>query len=436
MTKNNPNRRSFLKSSALGMGACLFPGIIPSTVLGRDGAVAPSNKIGIGCVGMGMMGPGNMGQFLNMDDVQVVGVADIDKNALAGGLNQVKGRYGQACQSYHEYREMFARKDIDAVMLAVPDHWHAIAAIDAAKAGLDIYGEKPLSHTFEEGLAMCKAVERYGRIWQTGSWQRSESNFRIGAELVRNGRIGKLQNVEVGLPSGYGLFGGSSDTTVMEAPATLDYDRWLGPAPYMPYSPARVHRVWRWNYDYGGGQLMDWVGHHVDIAHWGMGMDESGPVEVYGTGDFSETTKVWNAASKYNVTAKYANGVVLHIADSTQTPMGTKWIGDQGWIYVDRGNVIRSSNSEILKETVGAGEIKLYDSKNHWRNFIDCIKTRQATITPCQTAHRSATVGHLGLISIKLGGRKIKFDPVAQKIIGDFTARRMLGTSMRSPWKI
>ncbi|MBI9016260.1 MAG: Gfo/Idh/MocA family oxidoreductase [Phycisphaerae bacterium] len=437
MENNNLNRRKFLKSAAsIGFGACVFPAIIPAGALGMNGDVAPSNKIIMGCAGMGGMGSANTNNFLGFNDVQVVAVCDVDKNHLESGKNLVKRKYGKECDGYHDYRDMIARKDIDAVMFALPDHWHAVAAIDAAKAGKDLYSEKPISHTFNEGIAICDAIKRYDRIWQTGSWQRSQSNFRIGAELVRNNRIGKVHTTEVGLPSGPDKNRTAPEEFIIQKPpAQLDYDRWLGPALDSPYCPARVHNNWRWNYDYGGGQMLDWIGHHGDIAHWGLGFEHTGPVEVEGVGSFPASGEIWNTATEYRIVAKYANGMNMIIADTTHIPMGTKWIGDRGWIFVDRGGVLRASDPEILKQTVGPDEIKLYKSTDHPRNFIDCVRTRQQTIAPCDIAHRSTTPGHLGLIAMKLG-RKIKFNPETQKIINDSTASSMLGYTMRAPWSI
>jgi len=288
------------------------------------------------------------------------------------------------------------------------------------------------------GLAICKTVNRYERIWQTGSWQRSISNFRFGSEIVRNGRIGKVHTVEVSLPHGHSDFGGTAgQETPMEPPISLDYNTWLGPAPYAPYAPARVHKNWRWNLDYGGGQLLDWIGHHCDIAHWGMDFDNTGPYEVEGNGFYPETG-LWNTATKYYVTAKYKNDVKLIIAggypEICNGKHGTKWIGEEGWVHVDRG-FIDAHPKSLLSNNFGPNDLRLYKSPGHSKNFLDCVKSRNKTLTPVEVAHRSATPGHLGQISMLLK-RKINFDPVNQKIIGDEVASSMLGRSYRSPWHI
>jgi predicted dehydrogenase len=434
--KNAISRRQFLKRTSIATASAIgFPYLISSSALGANGSVAASNRITLGCIGVGWMGGDNMNAFLNQSDCQVVAVCDLDQNHLNNAKNRVDGVYGNTdCKPYHDFRDLLARPDIDAVSIATPDHWHAICAITAAKAGKDIYSEKPLSHTLEEGRAMCNAVKRYSRVWQTGSWQRSVGNFRFACELVLNGRIGKIQRVEVGLPSGFSDFGNAGQETICPPPPELDYDFWLGPAPWEPYCPARVHKSWRWHLDYGGGQLMDWVGHHVDIAHWGLGFDYTGPVEVDGRGEFPRNG-LWNAATKYYITVKYTNGLEMIIAGGyDEIGHGTKWIGKDGWVWVNRG-FLEAHPKSLLQEKFSPNEVNLYHSPGHQRNFLDCIKTRAATLTPCEVAHRSASPGHLGQISMLLG-RKIRFNPDTEEIINDLTATQMLGNAMRSPWRL
>lgn len=425
------DRRDFLKKSAVVAGAIGFPYIVSSSALGKAGTVAPSNRIIMGCIGMGWQGPGNMNNFMSQDDCKVVAICDIDKKHLKHGVNMVNKKYGNNdCASYHDYREMMARDDIDAVMLAVPDHWHSLLATEAARNGKDIYGEKPLGHTVQEGRAICNAVKKYGVVWQTGSWQRSQSNFRHGAEIARNGWLGKVHTVEVGLPSGtYDR----KDETFKDPPPELDYDRWLGPAPYAPYAPARCHVNWRWNLDYGGGQLTDWIGHHGDIAHWGMGTEYTAPVEIEGNGDYL-IKGLWNTATKFRINTRYANGMKMIISGGhDDISSGTKWIGADGWVRVDRGGVLEASNPDLLKQKTGPNDIRLFKSPGHWRNFLDCVKSRSKTIAPVEVAHHSVIPGQLGQIAM-LTGRKIKFDPKTEKIINDPGASHMLGKTMRAPW--
>ena len=434
----NLSRRRFLGRTAGAVtGIVAFPFVVRSSALGRDGAVVPSERITMGCIGVGWQGGWNMEQFLGQTDCRVVAVCDIDKQALRAAVDTVNDAYGNKdCAAHADYRELLARGDIDTVMLGLPDHWHAIPAIEAARAGKDIFGEKPLSHDLREGRAMCDAVKRYGRIWQTGSWQRSQAHFRFACELVRNGRIGKVHTVEVGLPSGHRDFAGSAGREqIAPPPEELDYDTWLGPAPYTPYRPALLPKNWRWVLDYGGGQLMDWVGHHADIAHWGLGFDHTGPYEIEGSGLFPKDG-LYDSPTRYRLTAKYAGGITMIVAGGYRDiRSGTRWIGDKGWIWVNRNESLEAEPAKLLKERLGPNDIHLYDSPGHWRNFLDCVKTRRETITPCETAHRSATVGHLGRIAMQLG-RKIRFNPQTEEIIGDPVASQMLGRPLRSPWHL
>ncbi|MCX6572147.1 MAG: Gfo/Idh/MocA family oxidoreductase [Candidatus Aminicenantes bacterium] len=432
------NRRHFLKTVAVAGGAAVtgFPTIIKAAALGKDGAIAPSNRIVMAGIGFGMMGPGNMSSFLEKSEVQWVAVCDLDTEPLAMARDMVNKKYGnRSCVTYHDFRELFLRKDLDAVSIAVPDHWHAILAISALRSGLDVYGEKPLTHNLREGRALCDAVERYGRVWQTGSWQRSVENFHLASELVRNGRIGKIERIEVGLPSGHYDFAGTFGQEALVAPpANLDYKFWVGPAPWWPYCKARVHMNWRWNMDFGGGQYMDWIGHHLDIAHWGMGWDETGPVEIEATGEFP-TSGIYNSPTRYYVKAKYADGTPMVLAGGhDEIWSGTKWIGEHGWIWVDRGQ-FEAEPASLKREVIGPGEVRLTKSRDHYQNFLDGVRSRSKTIAPAETAHRSASVGHLGVIAMEIG-RKIKWDPATETIIGDPEAERLLGHSYRKPWQL
>lgn len=425
-----PTRRTLLKTLAA-------PALIPGSAIGLNGATPPSDRVNLATVGVGWMGGGHVEEFLRCKGVQYIALADIDDGHLTENKAKIDMKYGnQNCAAYHAFEEVLSRRDIDAVSIAVPDHWHGIVAVSAARAGKDIYCEKPLAHNFEEGLLMVKAAQKFARIWQTGSWQRSKENFRRGCELVRNGYIGKVHTVEVGLPDGHTDFNKSKDqTTITKPPETLWYDRWLGPAPEAPYCAARVHKSWRWNYDYGGGQLMDWVGHHVDIAHWGLGYDATGPVEVEGTGDFPPRDALWNTATRFKVACRYVDGVTMIIAGGYKEILGgTKWIGDKGWISVDRGQ-LEASNPAILTVELKSNEIAYPKSPGHYQEFIDSVKSRKPTLTPAETALHSATPGWLGNIAM-MTGRKLKWDPAKMEIQGDAEATKMLGRTMRSPWRL
>ncbi|MBM4202114.1 MAG: Gfo/Idh/MocA family oxidoreductase, partial [Gammaproteobacteria bacterium] len=315
-TRRGTSRRDFLTRVPLALaGAAAFPTIVKASALGRQGAVAPSDRIVMAGIGFGMQGPGNMKNFLGKPEVQWVAVCDLDDTPLAKARDTVNAQYGNtACATYKDYRELFARTDLDAVSIAVPDHWHAILSAAAARAGLDIFGEKPFTHNLREGRILVETIRRYGRVWQTGSWQRSEENFHRACELVRNGRIGKVHRVEVGLPAGHHDFARTfGQETIEPPPPGLDYDTWLGPAPWVPYCKARVHMNWRWNMDYGGGQLVDWIGHHLDIAHWAMDLERTGPVTITGTGEFKHGG-IYNSATKYWVETTYENGPPMVIA--------------------------------------------------------------------------------------------------------------------------
>jgi predicted dehydrogenase len=307
-------------------------------------------------------------------------------------------------------------------------------------------------------------VQKYKRIWQTGSWQRSVENFHKAAEIVRNGLIGKVTHVEVGLPSGHNDFAGTKsallkkwaelpekvnnpatvtpgtpawNAAVSQPPAELDYEMWIGPSKMEPYIQARVHMDWRWNYNTGGGQLLDWIGHHCDIAHWGMDFDNSGPSEVEGHGDFPAADAIWNTCTKYRIELKYPNDITMTIAGGyPDIRSGTKWIGTDGWVWVDRGAFEGSkpewSDYKSLPEELR--KVKLYKSTNHQGNFIECVKSRQPTIAPVETAHHSAIPGHLGLISM-ITGRKLNWDVKHERILHDEAATKLMTRAYRPPWK-
>jgi predicted dehydrogenase len=435
--KRGCGRREFLaKLPAAVAGAAAFPTIVKASALGRGQAVPPSDRIVMAGIGFGMQGPGNMKNFLGKDEVQWVAVCDIDAKHLSEAQNTVNQRYGNTdCATYKDYRELFARKDLDAVSIAVPDHWHAILSIEALRSGLDVYGEKPLTHSLREGRALCDAVKRYGRVWQTGSWQRSEDNFSRACELVRNGRVGKILRVEVGLPSGHFDFARTfGQETIEPPPKELDYETWIGPAPWSPYCTARVHMNWRWNMDYGGGQLKDWIGHHLDIAHWGLGLEHTGPVEISGKGEYP-TKGIYNSAMRYWVDTVYADGTPMVIAGGyPEIESGTKWIGEHGWVWVNRGG-FETEPAHLVNEVIGPNEIRLYRSRDHFQNFLDCVRSRQLTIAPAEVGHRSASVGHLGTLAIETG-RKIRWDPATETLKDDPGAERLLSRAYRAPYQL
>jgi len=436
---NTISRRQFLATTALAAAA--GPGLLTGCAAATKPRPAPSGRISMAMIGCGWQGGSNMSGFLNHPDCQVVAVCDLDQKHLQEAINTVNAHYkNQDCKGYHDYREMLARPDIDAVMIATPDHWHGLTAVAAAQQGKDIYGEKPLARTIAEQQAIVRAVQKNQRIWQTGSWQRSEQHFQYAAEIVRNGLIGKIQRVEVGLPSGHSDFAKTRDKMrITQPPPELDYDFWSGPSLKLPYIEARVHKNWRWNYNTGGGQLLDWIGHHCDIAHWGMDCDRSGPDEIEGYGEFPPKDVVWNTCTKYRLTARYPNDIEMIIAGGhADIRSGTKWIGTEGWVWVDRGNSLEASNKqweESRRLPDSLRKVKLYESRDHIGNFLDCVKSRKPTITPVETAHHSAIPGHLGLIAM-LVGRKIRWSVQKEQILGDAAASKLLTRPYRHPWKL
>ncbi len=424
-------RRGFLRTVAgVSAGAIAFPYVVSSSALGSAGSVPASGRIVMGCIGMGGMGTGDMQGFLGKQEVQVVAVCDVDKAQRDKAKTVVDEKYkNQDCKTYLDFRNVIERSDIDALSIALPDHWHSIPAIRGAAAGKDIHAQKPLARTIREGRAICEAVRRYGIIWQTGSQQRSSEDFHRACELVRNGRIGKVTTVEVGLPTG----SASDNKPVQPVPDGVDWDFWLGPAPKVPYRGI-LHWNWRWIMDYSGGQLTDWAGHHIDIAHWGLDLERTGPIEIEGRGVYP-ADGIYNVPIEYRFTCKYANGIVMTVANNKQIPQGTKWYGEAGkWIYVNRGK-LEANPPSVLKEIIGPDEVKLYESRDHRQNFLDCVKSRKETIAPAEVGHRSISVGLLGEIAM-LTERKLRWDPEKEIFLDDERANRMLSRPMRNPWHL
>jgi predicted dehydrogenase len=432
------SRREFGRRVGVSAGGTLaFPTIIASSVLGKDGAVAPSERINMGCIGWGQIAPGDLGVCINQPDVQFVAVCEVEGSRLEKARATVEdhynakatsGRHEGACAAYHDFRDLLARPDIDAVIVAVPDHWHALMVVEAARAAKDIYCEKPLSLTIAEGKAMRDAVHRYGRVLQTGSQSRSKRNTRHAGELVQNGRIGRLKSVKVGLPKSPYF----PKQPVMEVPKGFDYDFWLGPAPWAPYTEKRCHVNYRWILDYSDGMIADWGAHQLDLAQWGMGVQLSGPVWIEGKGKFPRDG-LTDVATEFHFSCGYENGAILEC--STDFEGGVRFEGTTGWVHTGHGGFFRSEPESLLNEVIGPNEIHLYDSPDHHRNFLDCVRSRGAPIAPVEVGHRSATVCHLANIAMLLG-RRLRWDPVAEHFINDPEANRMMWRAMRSPWSL
>ena len=424
------------------------PEIVPASALGRGGAVAPGSRITMGFICTGNQGIGDMRSFLKDPRVQVVAVCDVNRestgywNGAVGGREPARriadeayadGANPGSCAAYGDYRDLLARADIDAVEIATPDHWHAIQVVEACRAGKDVYCQKPLSLAVYEGRAMANAVRDHGRVLQTGSQQRSDPHFLRACELVRNGRIGKLQTVRCGLPGGRPDLGKTGDRKRPEpVPDGFDYDMWLGPAPSKPYAPARCHVNFRWILDYSGGQVTDWGGHHPDCAQWGMGTDYTGPVEIRNARGSFPPDELWDTATEFYFEAVYANGVTMIVSDKERS--GVTWEGDGGWVWANRGKH-EASSEEILQSEIGDDEIHLYRSNDHFVNFIDCVITRAETAAPAEVAHRSITITQLGNIAMLLGRQSLKWDPETETIAGDTAASGMLRREYRAPWE-
>ncbi len=432
------SRRAFLKSVSV---LSSLPMILPASVIGQD---APSNKITIGFIGTGNNGTNWLHNFLRDDRMRVLAVCDVNKEGPGYWGGTVRGREparrtvndfysDNSCGAYEDFRDVIARDDIDCIYIGTPDHWHAIIAIMAANAKKDIYGQKPLSLTVKEGRMMSDAVKRNNVIWQTGSQQRSDHNFRRACELVRNGRIGKLHTVKCGLPGGIPDYGKTAHLVdPVPVPEGFAYDMWLGPAETAYYCPARVGVNFRWVLDYSGGQITDWGGHHPDIAQWGMDTEYTGPVKIKNAkGKFAEH-KVYNTATEYYFECEYENGVTLIISNKERG--GVTFYGTDGEVWANRGNHDAKPKA-LLDEKIHEDEIHLYKSEDHVTNFVDCVISRKEPVAPVEVAHRSISIAHLGNIALQTG-RDLRWNPENEQIIGDQGANDMLHYEYRKPWSL
>ena len=437
MSKNKLSRRSFLDKTIKTTAAAAlgFPYFVQSSALGSDGSVAPSNRITLGFIGVGAHGTGvNLGSFLPQADAHVLAVCDVDRKRQVRAQNKVNNKYGNKdCDTYNDFRDLIARKDIDAVVISTPDHWHVIPAIQAAKAGKDVFCEKPLTLTIHEGRVLSDTMQKYGRIFQTASENRSKWQFVRACELVRNGRIGKLQRIETEMPAGhnikYGFKEGLHETQPI--PEGFDYDMWLGQAPEAPYTPGRCHYNFRWILDYSGGELTDWGAHINDIAQWCNNTEHTGPVSVDGKGLFLENS-LYTTATNWKIDFEYANGVKM-LCKSGNPRVHLE--GTDGWVSCSWGAMTASSD-KILKSVIGPNEFHPRTcSEGEQRDFLNCVKTRQQAYGPAEIGHRTITLSHLGNISMRLG-RKLQWNPDTERFVDDAEADRMLSRPMRGPWHL
>jgi predicted dehydrogenase len=401
---------------------------------------AANDRIVMGAIGIGS--PQSRGRAIYHDArnagkgvVQYIAACDVDKRHLDNALAMMKKDGSESATGYKDYRELLDNKDINAVTIATPDHWHTLVVLEALKKGKDVYCEKPLTLTVAEGQVLVKAAKASGRIFQVGSQQRSDKRFRLACELVRNGRIGKIQTVETRI----GGIDKNKTGPFKKAPVPegLDWDFWQGQTAAVDYIPERCHYEFRWWYEYSGGKMTDWGAHHNDIAQWGLGMDESGPVAVEGTGVADTRPDCYNVHSEFTVKYKYANGAELVCTSGGEN--GVKFIGEDGkWIFVNRGKIDASDGdaktSKLLNEPLGKDAVKLYESNNHMGNFLDGVKNRKPCICTAEIGHRSVTVCHIGVIALRTG-KKLKWDPVKEQF-DDAEANKMLSRPMRAPWKL
>ena len=451
-------RRHFLSRSASGAAALAvgFPAIVPARVFGKT---APSNRINIGAIGTGRISRGHdMPGVWKFDHAQIVAVSDLDTRRLEEARALVNGHYAEklgrgwsGVRAYGDYRDLLKDGDVDAVLVSTPDHWHALIAIHAVEAGKDVYLQKPASLTIAEGRLLSNAVHKSGRVFQIGSQQRSSPQFRYAAELVRNGRIGRLETVKVGLPGDPG----GDEEAEMPMPRNLDYERWLGSTPYVYYTEKRVHPQagydrpgWLRCEQFGAGMITGWGSHHVDCAHWAMDTEHTGPVEISGTAEFP-TRGLWNVHGPFRTEALYASGVRMII--SGDFPNGIRFEGTEGWVFVSRGNervtssdpvaklkdsqALSASDPRILSSVIGPDEVHLYESHDHHGNWLDCIRSRQPTIAPVEVAHRSCSACLLHHIAMK-AKRTLRWEPVKERFANDDEANALLSRPQRWPYTI
>ncbi len=432
MNHKHINRRSFLKRSAAVIAA---PAIIPASALGRDGHTAPSERITMASIGVGGQGMHNTRAFFSMPDVQMVAVCDVDRKHCASARETVEAYYESRsnnggtpeCREYYDFREVLARDDIDAVMIATPDHWHAVQSIAAARAGKDIYCEKPLANSIPEGRAVVDAVNRYRRVFQTGSHERSRDNARYACELVRNGRIGNLHTIRVQMPVDHGW---GETYPEMPVPDHFDYDFWLGPAREAPYTEKRCHFYFRYILDYSGGEMTDRGAHIIDLGQLGNNTDHTMPISVAGTGEFP-TEGLFNTAYAYHFEFEYANGVRL-VGDNSG-PRGVRFEGDEGWVFIHvHGGNLEAEPQSILQEVIAPNEIHLGRSRGHHYDFIECVKSRGETKASAEVGHHSGAMCHMANIAMLLN-KKLAWDPETEQF-DDPAANRMMQPSMRAPW--
>jgi predicted dehydrogenase len=443
----NINRRRFLKTSAAIAAATGVPAWFQEMDLAHAAQTKPlgaNDRPAVALVGCGGQGSGDASGAANYGDL--VAVCDVDDSQAEKAVKRFT-KNGKVPQKYNDFRKLMERDDIHVIVTGTPDHWHTLVNMLAAKTGKDIYSEKPLTLTIDEGKRLVKTIRDNKRILQVGSQQRSDRNFRLACELVRNGRIGKLQHIIVGLPTG--PVGGPFPEKPV--PAGMNWDYYVGQAKMFPYNGNNAHWNFRWWYAFSGGQMTDWGAHHNDIAQWANGTERSGPVAIDGKSLKEMIPGGYDAASKYRVNMKYANGVTMTIVDEStrderdvmnkedkngkpQTPNGIQFIGSDGWIFVTRG-AIKASKDDLLSMPLPESAVKLYKSNNHMGNFFESIRSRKDPICDVEIGHRSISVAHLGVISVRMN-QPLKWNPEKEEFTGDngTDANKWLVREMRKPY--
>jgi predicted dehydrogenase len=420
------NRRTFLAGA---VAAAAAPLVIRGSALGAGDRPAPSNRVNVCSIGVNNMGGQHLGTLLGTPAAQVIGICDVDEQIREAGLKRAERAYGtrSGCTGHNDFREVLARPDVDAVVIAVPDHWHAPMSLAAMRAGKDVYCEKPMTLTISQGHAMIEAVRRTGRVFQTGTQRRSMSSVRHVCELVRNGRLGRVLRATAGV----GMPNRTCESTWQPEPVPpgFDYDLWLGPAPWEPYHHLRCHYSFRFILDYSGGQITNNGAHWADVVQWALGKDGSGPVEAEGRAEWLGPG-LFNTADDFSSTLTYDDGTKFTISARGGSP---RFEGTEGWIDADG----KCQPASLVTSAIRPDEIHLYDfgDKNHMENFLRCVRTRQEPAAPVEVGHRSVSVCHLGNIAMMLG-RKVKWDPVTERFVNDPEADRLLARAMRAPWHL
>jgi predicted dehydrogenase len=422
----NLSRRDFLGAAA----ALAAPMVIPGSCLGLEGRAAPSERINVGAIGLGNRAVGVMPDFIAEKDLQYCAVCDCFADRRNAAKEKVDRAYGnKSCKAYRSHEDLLGRKDIDAVLIATGDRWHAVLSVIAAKAGKDVYCEKPCTLTIGEGRALVEAMKKYKTVWQCGTQRRSNNSYRFVAETVRSGKIGKLQTITTFMGGGF-TSNGKATPTAPPPPEVFDYDRWTGQAPLAPYSPVRV-QLWRQHWSMSGGLMCDMGPHYFDLAQWGHNSEMSGPRTFEGTAVWPPKNLFAQTPYDFNVVAQYDDGVKLIMNEGDK---GVRFAGDEGWIHISDAGVLRAEPQSIL------GRRKIDEQSwtfmgGHIRNFLDCIRSRQRTVSYPELAQRNHTIAHCANICLRLG-RKVEWDAKAERFVGDDEANALLRRPMRAPWQI